>query len=86
MKTAQLLGIATTLSAIYTVYKSHPHMIYYYLTNYPWLLVNLRDVYIMCINKTWLSITALLLVFLLAEKIWGKLSGGYVSPPLFTPS
>ena len=59
-------------------------MIYYYLTTYPWLFVNLRDIYMMCVDKTWLTITLILLVFLIAEKIWGKLNGGYggAIPPI----
>ena len=77
MKTFKTLMILTGLSFIVTILRSQPSMIYYYLATYPWLFVNLRDIYIMCVDKTWLTITIILLLFLVAEKIWGGMSGGY---------
>lgn len=77
MNASKKLGALTILSFISTVLQSQPRMIYYYLTTYPWLWVNIRDIYIMCVNKTWLTITAVLLAFWIAERMWGKVSGGY---------
>jgi len=68
MKKAKALSIVAVLCFIYTVLQSRPSIAYYYLSNYPLTLINLRDIYIMHVNTTWLTITAIFLILGVIEK------------------
>lgn len=69
---AKLLAVMTVLSFIYTISQSQIERTQYFLANYPWTIMNLRDIYIICVNQTWVKITVVLLLCLIDEKIWGR--------------
>lgn len=69
---ARCIGIMIIIFSIYTIFMSYPAMVYAYLVSYPITIRNLISIYTNYIDKVGLSLTIMLLLLWVDEKIWGN--------------